>query len=124
MDTDHPIPSPSCSTYLYEFLVQLVVHFSGRLFHHFDHLVLRYPKKECLHSNGIGSALSPLLFLFSCGKSLPSFEDIDLQAWKDDKHACQGTRSSMMKAMEGQSKKLLALSEQEVIALLGKPRRE
>jgi hypothetical protein len=62
-----------------------------------------------------------LFFLFSCGKSLPSFEDIDLQAWKDDKHACQGTRSSMMKAMEGQSKKLLALSEQEVIALLGKP---
>ena len=62
-----------------------------------------------------------LLFLFSCGKSLPSFEDIDLQAWKDDKQACQGTRSSMMKAMEGQSKKLLALSEQEVIALLGKP---
>ena len=62
-----------------------------------------------------------LLFLFSCGKSLPSFEDIDLQAWKDDKQACQGTRSSMMKAMETQSKKLLALSEQEVIALLGKP---
>jgi hypothetical protein len=62
-----------------------------------------------------------LLFLFSCGKSLPTFEDIDLQAWKDDKKACHGTRSSMMRAMESQSKKLLALSEQEVIALLGKP---
>jgi hypothetical protein len=62
-----------------------------------------------------------LLFLFSCGKSLPSFEDIDLQAWKNDKHACDGTRSSSMKAMESQSKKLLALSQQEVIALLGKP---
>ena len=97
-------------TYLYECLVQLVVHFSGRLLHHFDHLVLRYPKKECLHSNGISYGIVSLLFLFSCGKSLPSFEGIDLQAWKDDKQACQGTRSSMMKAMEGQSKKLLALS--------------
>lgn len=63
----------------------------------------------------------PLLFLLSCGKSLPSFEDIDLQAWKDDKQACHGTRSSMIEAMENQSEKLLALSEQEVIALLGKP---
>ena len=62
-----------------------------------------------------------LLFLFSCGKSLPSFEGIDLQAWKDDKQACQGTRTSMMNAMETQSKKLLSLSQQEVISLLGKP---
>jgi hypothetical protein len=62
-----------------------------------------------------------LLFLFSCGKSLPSFENVDLKAWKDDKQACHGTRSSMMEAMEDQSQKLLALSQQEVIALLGKP---
>jgi hypothetical protein len=62
-----------------------------------------------------------LLFLFSCGKSLPSFEDIDLQAWKDDKQACHGKRSSMIDAMKNQSEKLLALSQQEVIALLGKP---
>ena len=63
----------------------------------------------------------PLLFLFSCGKSLPSFEDIDLQSWKDDKQACHGKRSSMIDAMKNQSEKLLALSQQEVIALLGKP---
>jgi hypothetical protein len=62
-----------------------------------------------------------LLFLFSCGKSLPSIDDVDLQAWKDDKQACRGTRSSMLNAMETQSKKLLSLSQQEVISLLGKP---
>jgi hypothetical protein len=62
-----------------------------------------------------------LFFLLSCGKALPSFEGIDLQAWKDDKQACHGARSSMIEAMDTQSKKLLALSQQEVIGLLGKP---
>ena len=63
----------------------------------------------------------PLLFLFACGKDLPSFEGIDLQAWRDDKQACRGTRSSTMEVMENQAQKFLSLSEQEVIALLGKP---
>lgn len=66
-------------------------------------------------------SIVPLLFLFSCGNPLPSFEGIDLQAWKDDKQACHGARSTMVSAMESQSKKLLALSQQEVIELLGKP---
>lgn len=63
----------------------------------------------------------PLLFLFSCGKSLPTLNEIDLQAWQDDKKACSGKRAAMMPAMEAESKKLLALSEREIIRLLGKP---
>jgi hypothetical protein len=63
----------------------------------------------------------PLFFLFSCGKPLPSFEGIDLAAWKDDKQACNGTRTSMIDLMENNSRKFLSLSEQEIISLLGKP---
>jgi len=63
----------------------------------------------------------PLLFLFSCGKPLPALDNVDLQAWKDDKRACAGKRSSMFESINSQSEKLLALSEQEIISLLGKP---
>ena len=62
-----------------------------------------------------------LLFLFSCGKPLPTLDNIDLQAWKDDKNACEGKRSSMLESINRQSEKLLALDEQEIISLLGKP---
>ena len=63
----------------------------------------------------------PLLFLLSCGKALPTFEDVDLHAWKDDKFACSGQRSRMLQSIERQSEKLLSLDEREVIALLGNP---
>ena len=63
----------------------------------------------------------PLLFLFSCGKSLPTLDNVDLSAWRDDKRACAGKRSSMFESISNQSEKLLALDEQEIISLLGKP---
>ena len=68
--------------------------------------------------------LKPALFtviLFSCGKPLPTLDEIDLQAWKDDRLACAGKRDSMVSTLETQKEKLLGLSEQEIISLLGKP---
>ena len=68
--------------------------------------------------------LKPAIFtfiLFSCGKPLPILDEIDLQAWKDDKLACAGKRDSMFNTLETQKEKLLGLSEQEIISLLGKP---
>jgi hypothetical protein len=62
-----------------------------------------------------------LLINFSCGKSLPALDQVDLHAWKNDKLACQGKRISMGTAIQSQSEKLLALSEKEIIQLLGKP---
>ena len=62
-----------------------------------------------------------LLISISCGKPLPTLEQIDIDAWKNDKQACAGKRSAMSTALQSQSKKLLALSESEIIALLGKP---
>ena len=72
-------------------------------------------------SRWLKAGVLPLLFLFSCGKPLPTFNDIDLQAWQDDKLGCTGKRTSMVTALEDQSEKLLALSQQDVIRLLGKP---
>ncbi len=60
-------------------------------------------------------------FLLSCRQSLPTFDEIDFEVWKRDKLACNGQRSQMSEAMEAQSEKLVALNEQEIISLLGKP---
>jgi hypothetical protein len=62
-----------------------------------------------------------LLINVSCGKSLPALDQVDLDVWKNDKLACQGKRISMSAAIQSQSEKLLALSEKEIIQLLGKP---
>jgi hypothetical protein len=64
-----------------------------------------------------------ILFMvtLSCKKSLPTLDNVDVEAWKDDKLGCSGQRTAMSFAIESQSEKLLALSEQEIISLLGKP---
>jgi hypothetical protein len=62
-----------------------------------------------------------LLITLSCRNAPPTLDQIDLDAWKGDKLACAGKRTSMRAAMQSQSNKLLALSEKEIIDLLGKP---
>lgn len=74
-----------------------------------------------MNFNRIVLSIPIFLIIFSCGKSLPVLEEIDLEAWKNDKQACSGKRTAMSDAIKSQSKKLLALSEQEIIGLLGKP---
>ncbi|WP_276373884.1 hypothetical protein [Chryseolinea sp. H1M3-3] len=63
-----------------------------------------------------------VLFVAACGhKELPALEQVDLAIWKEDKFACSGKRASMVDAMNSQADKLLALSQQEIVELLGKP---
>jgi hypothetical protein len=63
-----------------------------------------------------------LLAVAACGrKELPSLEQVDLAIWKEDKLACSGKRTLMVDAMNSQADKLLALSQQEIVELLGKP---
>jgi len=59
--------------------------------------------------------------LFSCGKSTPTLDDIDLKLWIADKNGCLGKRSSMKKSIDAQKTKLLGLSEVQVVDLLGNP---
>jgi hypothetical protein len=63
----------------------------------------------------------PLLFCISCRDPLPKLDNMDVQSWKDDKLGCDGKRTAMLEALESQTEKLLALSQQEIISLLGKP---
>lgn len=48
-------------------------------------------------------------------------EDIDLEIWKQDASGCLGKRTSMLQQMDAEKKKLIGLTEQQVITLLGKP---
>jgi hypothetical protein len=68
-------------------------------------------------------SFSVIIFLvnISCGKPLPTLDQMDLDAWKNDKQACDGKRATMSSSLEAQSEKLLALDESEIIELLGKP---
>jgi len=59
--------------------------------------------------------------LGSCGKALPTLDGVDLAAWKDDKNACGDKRMAMAALIEQQKDKLLALSEDDIVAVLGKP---
>ncbi len=57
----------------------------------------------------------------SCGKALPHFEGMDLNTWRQDKDGCSGVRLTMEQELRLQADKLLALSERQVVDVLGKP---
>jgi hypothetical protein len=61
------------------------------------------------------------VFLVACGKSLPTFEAIDLEEWKADGQGCAGKRSAMEQAIRNEKDKLLALNEKQIIKLMGRP---
>lgn len=69
------------------------------------------------------NSLSLILFvlLIACGKSLPTFEAIDLEEWKADAQGCTGKRSVMEQAIRNEKDKLLALNEKQIIKLMGRP---
>jgi hypothetical protein len=62
-----------------------------------------------------------LLILLSCGKSLPELKGIDKETWMDDKGACKNVRSPMIDDLKSQKDQLLALSEMQLVELLGRP---
>ena len=64
------------------------------------------------------------LFLLACGKPLPTLPGIDKTAWTTDKGACSGARAHMLEAVKKNTDKLLALSEVDLVTLLGKPDEE
>jgi hypothetical protein len=62
-----------------------------------------------------------LILLSACGKTLPNFDDLDLARWREDKNACIGDRNKSIDTLDKQKDKLKALSESDVIKLLGRP---
>lgn len=57
----------------------------------------------------------------SCGKPIPALKGIDLTIWKEDRNACGSRRTVMLAAMEVEKEKLKALSELDIVKLLGRP---
>jgi hypothetical protein len=76
-------------------------------------------RRSALHS----IAITLLIFsiLSSCGRSLPEIEGIDITAWKNDKKGCAGERAKKTDTLLSQKDKFLALSELDIVDLLGKP---
>jgi hypothetical protein len=62
-----------------------------------------------------------VLFLISCDKPLPELSGIDMKAWRDDKAACNAYRTSAIESIRTEKEKLLALTEMQVVELLGRP---
>ncbi|MEJ0055417.1 MAG: hypothetical protein WDN75_07035 [Bacteroidota bacterium] len=67
------------------------------------------------------STLLVVLSLFSCGKDIPTLENIDIRKWKEDKNACLGNRLAMEASLQTEISKLKGLSEMNIIELLGRP---
>jgi outer membrane protein assembly factor BamE (lipoprotein component of BamABCDE complex) len=62
-----------------------------------------------------------IITLLSCGKSLPELKGIDKESWVHDKGACKNVRSKMIDGVKSQKDQLLALSEMQLVELLGRP---
>ena len=59
--------------------------------------------------------------LLSCGKPLPTFDNIDIEKWKADKGGCTMVRKTLVDQLDQQREKIRSLSESEVVELLGRP---
>jgi hypothetical protein len=62
-----------------------------------------------------------LILLSGCGKPLPTLDKINLTKWKEDKNACLGDRSKSIASLQTEKDKLKALTESDIIKLLGRP---
>lgn len=62
--------------------------------------------------------------LSSCSGSIPNIDGLDRSAWKNDKGGCAGRRAEMGDTLLTQKEKLLALSELDIVEVLGKPDEE
>lgn len=72
-------------------------------------------------SNSSQLSLIFLLVILSCGKKLPTLENVDLKAWREDRNGCLGYRSTIVDDITQQIEKLKALSEMDLIELFGRP---
>lgn len=62
-----------------------------------------------------------IFLLTGCTKPLPEITEIDLQQWKADRHGCNGYRKNTSETFLKQKEKLLGLSENQILKLIGKP---
>lgn len=61
------------------------------------------------------------VLLLSCGKPLPTFDNMDIEKWKEDKAGCNLIRKALIDQLDQQREKIKSLSESDVVELLGRP---
>lgn len=61
--------------------------------------------------------------IVACDRPLPTLNNLDLEAWRNDRNACGTYRQSSIEAIKNQKDKFLALKELQIVELLGKPDR-
>jgi outer membrane protein assembly factor BamE (lipoprotein component of BamABCDE complex) len=64
-----------------------------------------------------------MIMMSACSKPQPVLDGIDIKSWKDDKNGCGTTRTQSLQQIRLQKEKLLALSELDIVAILGNPDR-
>jgi len=64
-----------------------------------------------------------MLMMSSCLKPQPVLDGIDVESWKKDKNGCGTTRTQSLHQIQQQKEKLLALTELDIVAILGNPDR-
>ena len=62
-----------------------------------------------------------ILLSISCGTKHQEFSGVDLEQWRADRQGCDGARMTSKDTFSVQRDKLLALSESEVVSVLGTP---
>jgi hypothetical protein len=93
-------------------------HSRGRLSATIPGRVRTLQNSFALHSS---SFVLILFILISCGKPLPTFENLDIAKWKEDKAACGKVRLETMEELTRQKDKLKGLSQDNIVELLGRP---
>src|SRR6187402_2412647 len=61
-----------------------------------------------------------IVWLAACSKPLPELKGVDIESWKADKYGCAGKREPFIETVRTQKNSLLALSEMQVVDILGK----
>lgn len=67
------------------------------------------------------NVIALLVFLYGCNKPLPDLEGVDRDQFEQDKNACRNIRSTMRAAIDDQKEELLALTQMQIVKLLGRP---
>ena len=70
------------------------------------------------------AALILLLMHFACSTKPTVPDNFDQEAWQSDPRGCKGVRAQVMERFFPNKSALIGLSENEVLALMGKPDRQ
>ena len=68
-------------------------------------------------------SLALMVWLAACSKPLPELKGVNIESWKADKYGCAGNREPFIETVRTQKNSLLALSEMQIVDILGKPDR-